>query len=91
MSNPLTAPSNHTASPWEHIHLNFYFIPNHPNYISKLNLPMNLANSAEKSNTMLVINIKLVEDHLQKQNELKKANKNETKNKKTINYKLRFT
>ena len=38
-----TTPSKHTISSCEHLPFTFYFIPNRSNYISKLNLSMNLA------------------------------------------------
>ena len=45
MNNPPThaKPSKQAISPSEHLPFTFYFIPNRPNYISKLNLSMNLA------------------------------------------------
>ena len=45
MNNPPThaKPSKQAISLSEHLPFTFYFIPNRPNYISKLNLSMNLA------------------------------------------------
>ena len=42
-SKPKTTSSKRRISPSEHLPFTFYFIPNRPNYISKLNLIMNLA------------------------------------------------
>ena len=90
MSKTPTTPSNRSTSISRNVPFNFYFIPNRPNYITNLNLPMKLAkhyrgiqHNAESSI------IKLVEDHLKRQAKLKKANKN--KNKKAITYKPSFT
>ena len=40
---PITTSSNQTMSPSKHLPFTFYFIHNHPKFISKLNLPKNLA------------------------------------------------
>ena len=93
-SKPITTSSNQTISPSEHLPFTFYFIPNRPNYISKLNLSTNLTKlctdiqrNAESSV------IKLVENYLSKQQKHKKRNKNKnnTSNTAGINYKPRFT
>ena len=91
-SKPKTTPFKHTISPSEHLPFTFYFIPNCLNYISKLNLPMNLARlyTEIQRNTELSI-IKIVEDYLTKQNKHKKGNRSKTRNKKVLNYKPRFT
>ena len=81
-----------TVSPSEHLPFTFCFIPNCPNYISKLNLPMNLARlrTEIQRNAELSI-IKIVWDYLMKHNKHKNGNKNKTRNKKVLNYKPRFT
>ena len=92
LSKTPTTPSNHSNPPSKHIPFDFYFIPNYPNYITNLNLPMKLAKLCRdiQHNAESSI-IKLVEDHLKRQAKLKKANKNKTKNKKATTYKPRFT
>ena len=70
-SKPKTTPCKHTSH--EHLLFTFYFIPNRPNYISKLNLPMNLARLCTEiqHNAELSV-IKIVEDYLTKQNKTQK-------------------
>ena len=83
-----TAKSKTTSSTTQSKHLlfTFHFIPNHPNYISKLKLPMYIAKLCTEiqHNSELSI-IKIVEEHLSKQNKHKKS-----KNKKAHNFKPRF-
>ena len=66
-TTPKPTSSNQTISPSKHLPFNFYFIPNHPNYISKLNLTTNLAKLCAdiQRNAELSI-IKLVENFLTK-------------------------
>ena len=91
---PITTSSNHTISPSEHLPFTFYFIPNRPNYISKLNLPTNLAKlCTDIQRNAKLPTTKLVENYLSKQHKQKKRNKNKNNTSSTagINYKLRFT
>ena len=85
-----TAKSKTTPSDTQSKHLpfTFLFIPNHPNYISKLKLPVNLAKLCTEiqRNVQLSI-IKIVEEHLTKQN---KRKNDETRKKKVHNFKPRF-
>ena len=85
-----TAKSKTTPSDTQSKHLpfTFLFIPNHPNYISKLKLPVNLAKLCTEiqRNVHLSI-IKIVEEHLTKQN---KRKNDETRKKKVHNFKPRF-
>ena len=93
---PITTSSNQTMSPSKHLLFTFYFIHNHPKFISKLNRPKNLAKLCTEiqRNAELSI-IKLVENYLSKQHKQKKRNKNKSKNNisntTSINYKPRFT
>ena len=93
-SKPITTSSNQTISPSEHLPFTFYFIPNHPSYISKLNLPTNLAKlwTDIQRNTESSI-IKSVENYLSKQHKHKKRNRNKNNitNTTGINYEPRFT
>ena len=91
-SKPKNSPFKHTTSPSEHLLFTFYFIPNRPNYISKLNLSMNLARlyTEIQRNAELSI-IKIVEDYLTKQNKHKNGNKNKSSNKEVLNCTPRFT
>ena len=92
MSKTPTTPSNRSTSPSRNVPFDFYFIPNRPNYITNLNVPMKLPKHCRgiQHNAESSI-IKLVEDHLKIQAKLKKANKNKTKNKKATTYKPSFT
>ena len=86
--------SNQTISPTELLPFTFYFISNCPNYISKLNLPINLAKlCTEIQRNAESSIIKLVENYLSKQHKHKKRNKNKnnTSNTTDINYKPRLT
>ena len=85
-------PSKHTFSQSEHLPFTFYFIPNHPNYISKLTLPMNLARLCKETHYNVESSIiKIVEDYLTRQNKHETGNENKTSNKKVLNYQPRFT
>ena len=91
-------PSTSTAKPKstpsdiqsEHLPFTFHFIPSHPNYISKLKLPMHVAKlcSDIQHNAESSI-IQIIEKHLSKQKH-KKLKKNKNNNKKTHNFKPRF-
>ena len=86
MAKSKTTPSN-TQS--KHLPFTFYFIPNHPNYISKLKLPMNLVKLCTDIQRHVELPIiKIVEEHLTKQKVRK--NSKESKNKKVHNFKPRF-
>ena len=89
ISQPKTTPSDHSSSPSKHIPFNFHFIPSCPNYLTDINLPTKLAKLCRdiQLNAELSI-VKVVEDHLKKQANIKKTNKN--KNKNATTYKLRF-
>ena len=91
-SNPKPTPFKETILPSEYFPFSFYFIPNLPNDISKLNLPMNLARHGTEiqRNTELYI-IKIMEDYLMKQNKHRNVNKTKTRNNKVLNCKPRFT
>ena len=80
-TTPKPTSSNQTISSSKHLPFNFYFIPNHPNYISKLNLPTNLAKLCTdiQRNAELSI-ITLVENYLTKRHKQKKKNKNKNSN-----------
>ena len=84
-----TAKSKTTPSDTQskYLPLTFHFIPNRPNYISKLKLSMNLAKPCNdiQRNAELSI-IKIVEEHLTKQNK----RKNSKKSKKVRIFKPRF-
>ena len=62
--------------------LTFHFIPSHPNYISKLKLPMHITKlcSDIQHNAELSI-IKIIEEHPSKQNKHKKIKKNQRQQK----------
>ena len=63
-SKPKTTPSKQTISPSEHLPFSFYLIPNRHNFISKLNLPMNLARLwTEIQRNGELSFIKIVEDY----------------------------
>ena len=91
-------PSTSTAKPKstpsdiqsEHLPFTFHFIPSHPNYTSKLKLPMHIAKlcSDIQHNPESSI-IQIIEKHLSKQKH-KKLKKNKNNNKKTHNFKPRF-
>ena len=89
-----TKPSKNRILPSEHLTFTFYFIANCPNYIFKLNLPMNLARLCTTLSHQRSVEssfIKIVEDYSTKQNKHKKLNKIKSKNKKVLNYKPTFT
>ena len=94
-TTPKPTSSNQTISTSKHLRFNFYFIPNHPNYISKLNLPTNLAKlctDIQRNAELSIIN--LVENYLTKRHKQKKKNKNKNNNTGSttrIKYKPRFT
>ena len=94
-TTPKPTSSNQTISSSKHLPFNFYFIPNHPNYISKLNLPTNLAKlctDIQRNAELSIIN--LVENYLTKRHKQKKKNKNKNNNTSSttrIKYKPRFT
>ena len=86
-STPKSTPSDIQS---EHLPFTFHFIPSHPNYISKLKLPMHIAKlcSEIQHNAESSI-IQIIEKHLSKQKH-KKLKKNKNNIKKTHNLKLRF-
>ena len=65
--------------------LTFHFIPSHPNYISKLKLPMHITKlcSDIQHNAQLSV-IKIIEEHPSKQNKHKKIKKKSEATKKPI-------
>ena len=75
----------------EHMSFTFHYIPSHPNYISKLKLPMHIAklcsNIQHKAESSI---IQIIEKHLSKQNKHKKSKKSKNNNKKPHNFKPRF-
>lgn len=80
-----TAKSKSTPSDTqsEHLPFTFHFIPSHPNYISKLKLPMHIAKLCSDIQHKAVLSIiKTIEEHLSKPNKHKKSKKSK-KNKKT--------
>ena len=76
-SKPQITPSKHTISPSEYLPFTFCLLPNCSSYISKLNLPMNLARLCTEIQCNVELSIiRIVEGYLTKQNKLKNGNKN---------------
>ena len=64
----------------EHLQFTFHFIPSHPNYISKLKLPMHIAKlCCDIQHNAKSSIIQIIEKDLSKQNKHKKGNKKKAK------------
>ena len=71
----------------EHVPFTFHFIPSHPNYISKLKLPLRIvklcSDIQHKPESSI---IQIIGKHLSKQNKQKKIKKSKNNNTKTDNF-----